>query len=73
MRSYAPGEHNGLVCPKCKGGSSGSEHSFNINIKEDGLSAAWLCHRRTCNFQGGAGLDSPAPKGARGFLVSPPV
>ncbi len=43
LRQYAPGQHNGLLCPQCQGGSH-RESSFNVHIDDDGRSvAALLC------------------------------
>ena len=58
LRSYAAGQHNGLMCPQCQGGST-KEASFSINIEKDGSTAAWKCHRGTCGFEGGVSASTP--------------
>ena len=41
LRQYAPGQHNGLLCPQCQGGSH-RESSFNVHIDDDGRFVAAL-------------------------------
>ncbi|CAL1402754.1 unnamed protein product [Linum trigynum] len=52
MDNLAPGQYNGLWCPKCQGGDSG-EKSFSILIEADGTRASWICHRAKCGWTGG--------------------
>lgn len=56
LRQYTPGQHNGNICPICKGGSN-TEGSFNVKISPDSQSATWVCHRATCNFKGSCHLN----------------
>ncbi|PKI43504.1 hypothetical protein CRG98_036106, partial [Punica granatum] len=51
MRDCNPGQHNSLLCPMCKGGSS-SEKSLNLFITPDGGSALWQCFRGKCGWKG---------------------
>lgn len=64
LRSYSAGQHNGLMCPVCQGGST-KEASFSINIEKDGTTAAYKCHRGTCNFEGGVSASTPASSSGR--------
>ncbi|CAN1226461.1 Twinkle homolog protein, chloroplastic/mitochondrial [Linum grandiflorum] len=52
MDIIAPGQYNGLYCPKCEGGDS-REKSFSIVISPDGGGATWICHRGKCGWTGG--------------------
>jgi hypothetical protein len=55
MQSYTPGQHR-TACPMC-GGGSGGERSLAVRIEDDGHSAAWMCHRATCEWTGGTSMD----------------
>lgn len=46
-----PGQNNHLLCPKCQGGDT-LEKSLSIYIAPDGGSAAWVCFRGKCGWQG---------------------
>ena len=52
LHDYAPGQKPKSRCPQCHGGST-HEASLSVNISPDSLSAAWLCHRATCGWEGG--------------------
>lgn len=49
--SLKPGQHSGLMCPECQGGST-KERSLSLLIGEDGISAQWNCHRAKCGWRG---------------------
>uniref|UniRef100_A0A2P2L9A9 Twinkle homolog proteinic/mitochondrial n=2 Tax=Rhizophora mucronata TaxID=61149 RepID=A0A2P2L9A9_RHIMU len=49
---FAPGQYNGLICPRCKGGDS-EEKSFALFVSQDGSSASWICFRAKCGWTGG--------------------
>lgn len=51
LQEYAPGQKPKVLCPRCHGGSQ-HEASLAVNISVDSQSAAWLCHRATCGWQG---------------------
>lgn len=51
LHEYAPGQKPKVLCPRCLGGSQ-HEASLAVNISVDSQSAAWLCHRATCGWQG---------------------
>lgn len=51
LHEYAPGQKPKVLCPRCHGGSQ-HEASLAVNISVDSQSAAWLCHRATCGWQG---------------------
>ena len=51
LQEYAPGQKPKILCPQCHGGSQ-HEASLAVNISVDSQSAAWLCHRATCGWQG---------------------
>lgn len=70
LKSYAPAQHNALICPTCKGGS-GSEESLSLKIEDDSQSAVWKCHRGTCGWEGGCSLrsDSPGAPGIPGEMA----
>nr|POE71142.1 twinkle like protein, chloroplastic/mitochondrial [Quercus suber] len=46
-----PGQHNHLLCPKCKGGDS-EEKSLTLFVTEDGGAALWMCFRGKCGRRG---------------------
>ncbi|KAK6150165.1 hypothetical protein DH2020_017690 [Rehmannia glutinosa] len=48
---FKPGQYNGLICPRCKGGDSG-EKSLSLRIEEDGGAATWTCFRAKCGWTG---------------------
>jgi hypothetical protein len=64
LRLYVPGQHNGLLCPQCQGGSN-REASFNVHIEADGSGAQWICHRATCGFEGGVSAITERRKGSQ--------
>lgn len=47
------GQHQQLLCPKCKGGHSG-ERTLSINV--EGGRIKWLCFRAKCGFKGASGM-----------------
>ena len=52
LQEYAPGQKPKVLCPRCHGGSQ-HEASLAVNISVDSQSAAWMCHRATCGWEGG--------------------
>lgn len=68
LRQYAPGQHNSLTCPKCKGGGS-AEKSFSLLISDDSETASWNCHRGTCGWAGGCSVHSGPPSTTTGNLA----
>lgn len=52
LPEYAPGQKPKTRCPRCHGGSQ-HEDSLAVNISVDSQSAAWMCHRATCGWEGG--------------------
>ena len=67
LRSYAPGQQNGLVCPKCQGGTS-KEKSFGLHVSEDGQSAQYQCFRASCGHKGHIPADIPRTRGGNQLL-----
>lgn len=63
LPEYAPGQKPKTRCPRCHGGSQ-HEDSLAVNISVDSQSAAWMCHRATCGWEGGidqkAGIGNTA-------------
>lgn len=70
LQQYAPGQHNSLICPKCKGGGS-AEKSFSLLISDDSETASWNCHRGTCGWAGGCSVHSGPPSTTTGNLARP--
>lgn len=69
LKQYAPGQHNGLTCPKCNGGGS-VEKSFSLHISDDSQSATWICHRGTCGTAGGCSVTSGQASTAGNVMIS---
>ena len=65
LKQYAPGQHNSLTCPVCKGGGS-AEKSFSLLISDDSETASWTCHRGTCGWTGGCSVHSGPPRTTAG-------
>jgi twinkle protein len=63
LAAYTPGQHR-IVCPSCGGGSNG-ERSLAVLVEDDGASAAWMCHRASCEWTGGSNVADGA-RGGRG-------
>ena len=51
LQEYAPGQKPKTRCPRCNGGTQ-HEDSLAVHISVDSQSAAWLCHRATCGWDG---------------------
>lgn len=54
--TYIKGGQFRSVCPKCSGGINGG-NSLAVNILLDGKFAGWSCFRRSCSYNGHAGLE----------------
>lgn len=59
-KSMAAGRTDKIRCPNCGGGRT-RELSLSLKIDEDGMGAAWQCHRGKCGWRGGGRI-----KGAPG-------
>lgn len=55
--TFRTGE-NRLLCPRCRGGSSG-EYSLSLRVSHDRAWALWNCFRATCGWRGHKGAPPP--------------